>query len=108
MGERWIDEMQQELERWQAIQEEARNPKDFLIADPDYRDVVVGTARYLLDAIRYWVLCGTEPSLPLKMQIDTANIYRQIGPARLKEQAEWLKATATPGDPFEGLLFDDE
>jgi hypothetical protein len=108
MGELWTDEIELELQRWQAIKAEAENPKDFLIPDPDYRDVVVGIAHYLLAATRYWVLGGTEPPLPLKMLIDTVNIHRQIGPARLKEQEEWLKADPMVGDPFEGLFFDDD
>ena len=109
MGELWTDERQTDLERLQAIKAEAEQPpKDYLIADPDYRDVVVGIAQYLLAATRYWVLGGTERPLPLKMLIDSANVDRQIGPARLKECEEWMNANPMVGDPFEGLFFDDD
>ena len=108
MGEMWTTEMQEELERWQAIKAEAEHPKDFLIPNPGLRDVFRGLAEYLAEAIKYWVLGGTEPPLPLKMLIDTANIHRQIGPARLKECEEWLRENPMVGDPFEGLFFDDD
>ena len=37
-----------------------------------------------------------------------SSVFPQIGPARLKEQEEWLRANPMKGDPFEGLLFDDD
>ena len=49
MGQRWTDEMQADLERWQAIEEEAASPKDFLIPDPSFRDVPRGLVRSRLN-----------------------------------------------------------
>jgi len=87
----------------EASVELADRPKDFLIADPGYRDVVVGLAHYIVAAIRYRVVGGWRP-LSLRLQIESANIRRQIGPARLKECAEWLEANPMEGeDLFEGL-----
>ena len=109
MGELWTSEMERELQRWQAVQEEAaRNPKDFLIAyDINMNDRLRGFARYAVAALRYWAVGGWKP-LPLRLQIESANIHRQIGPARLKECEEWLRANPMVGDPFEGLFFDDD
>ncbi len=107
MGERWTEEMQAELERWQAIEEEAANPKDFLIAhDINMGDRLRGFGHYAVAVLRYWALGGWRP-LSLRLQIESANIRRQIGPARLKENREWLEANPMVGDPFEGLFFDD-
>ena len=105
MGQIWTDEMQ---EHWQAIEEEAANPKDFLIAhDINMHDRLRGLARYTVAAITYWTLGGDKP-LSLRLEMESANIDRQIGPARLKECREWLKADPMVGDPFEGLYFDDD
>jgi hypothetical protein len=78
-------------EHWKAVCEEAANPTDFLIAhDINLNDRLRGLFRYALDAIRYRILGGWKP-LPLRQQIETANIERQIGPAREAEAAAWLK-----------------
>ena len=106
MGQLWTNAME---ERWRAIQEEAANPKDFLIAHHiNMNDRLRGLARYVVAAIRYRTVGGVEPFLSLRQQIETANIDRQIGPERQAEAAAWLKETATEEDPFEGLFFDDD
>jgi len=88
MGQLWTDEME---EHWQAVFAEAANPKDFLIAhDINLNDHLRGLFRYAVAAIQYRLLGGWEP-LPLRQQIETANIERQIGPERLKDCREWLK-----------------
>ena len=110
MGELWTDEMEAELERWQAIKAEAENPKDFLVArDINMNDRLRGFARYAVLSIRYWAVGGHKP-WPLRQHIECANIDRQqrADPARLKECEEWLKANPMVGDPFEGLFFDDD
>ena len=91
MGERWTEARQRDLERWQAVQEEAANPQDFLIAhDLNMHDRLRGFARYTVAAITYRTLGGDKP-LSLRLEIESANIDRQIGPARLKECEDWLK-----------------
>lgn len=110
MGQLWTEEMEAELERWQAIEEEAANPKDFLIArNVNLNDRVRGLARYAAAAIRYWAVGGSKP-LSLSLRITCANIDRQrrADPVRQKECEEWLKADPMVGDPFEGLYFDDD
>ena len=101
MGQLWTDEMQADLERWQAIEEEAANPKDFLIVhDISMDDRLRGLARYAVEAITYWAVGGWKP-MPLRQQIETANINRQIGPERLAESKAFLKEEHEPSD------FDD-
>ena len=88
MGQLWTREHE---EHWQAVFAEAANPKDFLIAhDITMGDRLRGFACYAVAAIRHRVLGGWEP-LPLRQQIETANIERQIGPAREAEAAAWLE-----------------
>jgi hypothetical protein len=107
MGELWTDEMEAELERWQAIQEEAANPKDFLIAhDINIADRLRGLAHYAVAVLRYWAVGGWKP-LSLRLHVESSNIDRQLGPARLKECREWLETNPMEGDPFEGLYFDE-
>jgi hypothetical protein len=107
MGRLWTEEMQADLERWQAIEEEAANPKDFLIShDINMNDRLRGLARATVAALTYWTLGGDKP-LSLRLEIESANIRRQIGPARLKECREWIKANPMEGDPLEGLYFDE-
>ena len=88
MGQLWTSERE---EHWQAVFEEAANPTDFLIAhDINANDRLRGLFRYVVTALRYRVLGGWEP-LPLRQQIETVNIERQIGPERLKECEAWLE-----------------
>ena len=90
MGQIWTPAMERELKRGQSENAEAWSP-DFLIAhDINATDRLRGLFRYTLDAIRYRILGGWKP-LPLRQQIETANIERQIGPAREAEAAAWLE-----------------
>jgi hypothetical protein len=108
MGELWTDEMEAELERWQAIKAEAENPKDFLVArDVNLNDRLRGFAHYAVAVLRYWAV-GVSKPLPFRMLVDLANIDRLRDPARIKECEEWMKANPMVGDPFEGLIFDDD
>ena len=101
MGQLWTEEMEAELERWQAIEEEAASPKDFLIARHiNMNDRLHGFAHYAAAGLRYWVVGGWRP-LPLRQQIDSANIDRQIGRERLAEIEAWLKEE--PFDFFEDV-----
>ena len=108
MGELWTAEMEAELERWQVIQEEAANPKDYLLPQPNtMSDRLHGFARYVVAAIQYWAVGGWKP-MSLRLEIESANIRRQIGPARIKECEEWMKANPMEPDPFESLFFDHD
>ena len=108
MGQLWTDEMQADLERWQAAEEEAANPKDFLVArDINMNDFLRGFARYTVAVLRYWVF-GVSKPLPLRMLVDLANIDRLRDPAQQTECEEWMRANPMQGDPFEGLIFDDD
>ena len=74
----------------QAI-EEAANPKDFLIAhDINMNDRLRGLAHYAVAAIRYWIVGGWAP-LSLRLEVEFANIRRQIGPERLAESKAFLE-----------------
>ena len=65
---------------------------DFLIAhDVNMLDRLRGFARYAVAAITFRTLGGDNPFLNFHQQIESANIDRQIGPARLKECEDWLK-----------------
>ena len=69
MGELWTDEMEQELQRWQAIREEAANPKDFLVPhDINMNDRLRGLTRYAAAMLRYWAAGGRKP-LSLTLEI---------------------------------------
>ena len=106
MGQFWTDEME---EHWQAVVEEAANPKDFLVVrDVNVNDRLRGFIRYIVDPVRYRIVGGVEPFMSLWQQIESANIERQIGPERLKENREWLAAEADEDDPFEGFYFDED
>jgi len=108
MGQLWTDEMQAELECWQDSKAEAENPKDFLVArDINLIDRLRGLARYAVAVLSYWVF-GVSKPLPLRMLVELANIDRLRDPARQKECEEWMKANPMRGDPFEGLIFDDD
>ena len=86
MGELLTDE-----ERWQAIEEEAANPKDFLIAHGiNMTDRLRGLARYLVAVVRYWAVGGWKP-LTVRQQIESTNIDRQLGPDRLAEIAAFME-----------------
>lgn len=98
MGRLWTNEME---EHWQAIFEEAANPKDFLIAhDINMNDCLRGLAHYAVAAIRYWTVGGWEPA-SLRLVIESANIRRQIGPERIAESKAFLEE-----EPFDFGDFD--
>ena len=62
MGQLFTEEMQAELERWQAIEAEARNQVDCLIPSrPKLSDTLRGFARWFVAAIRYRTVGGWEP-----------------------------------------------
>ena len=62
MGQLFTEEMQAELERWQAIEAEARNPVDCLIPSrPNLSATLRGFARWFVAAIRYRTVGGWEP-----------------------------------------------
>ena len=109
MGERWTEAMQRDLEEWQDRKAEARRgPKDFLVAhDINMIDRLRGFAHYAVAVLRYWA-GGVSKPLPFRMLVDLANIDRLRDPARQKECEEWMKANPMKGDPFEGLIFDDD
>jgi hypothetical protein len=111
MGERWTEEMQRDLEQWQDDKAEAlRGPTDFLVArDINLIDRIRGVTLYAVLAIRFWAVGGHKP-WPLRQHIEVANTGRQLraDPARQKEIEEWMKANPMKGDPFEGLIFDDD
>ncbi len=90
MRQLWTREMEAELQRWQAIEEEAANPKDFLVAhDINLNDHLRGLVRYAVAAIRHRILGGWEPLFP-RQQIESANIQRHLGPERLVEIAAFI------------------
>ncbi len=90
MGQWWTDEMQADLERWQANQVEAPSPVDFLIVEPSFRDVLRGLASYVFEAIRYRILGGIESPWTLRQEIGFANVDHQLGSTRIAEVDRWL------------------
>jgi hypothetical protein len=90
MGQLWMDEMQADLERWQASQAEASSPVDFLIVKPSFRDVVRGLYNYIAAVIRCRLLGEVESPWSLHQEIGFANTNRQLGPARVAEVDDWL------------------
>jgi hypothetical protein len=92
------DEMQVDLERWQAI-EQAPSPVDFLIVEPDFSDVIRGLFSWVVAALRDRLLGGIESPWSLRQEIGFANTNRQLGPARVAEVEEWLSEEL---DFFEG------
>lgn len=107
MGQLWTDEME---EHWRAIFEEAANPKDFLVArDINMIDRLRGVTLYAVLPIRYWAVGGHKP-WPIRQHIEVANTQRQLrsDPDRQKEIEDWMKADPMKGDPFEGLIFDED
>jgi hypothetical protein len=95
--------MEADLQHWQAIEEEARNPDDFLIPDPNYRDVLRGLLNYVIAATRHRVLGGVGSPWTLRQEIGYANTARQLGPERIRECEEWLAEDLVEDDPFEGV-----
>lgn len=99
MAQRWTDEME---DHWQAVFDEAANPVDFLIArDISMGDRLKGLFRYALAAIRSSTVGGWKPA-SLRLEIESVNIRRQIGPARLAEIAAFMDE---PFDFFEHCDF---
>ena len=98
MGQLWTDEMERELQRWQAI-EEASSPVDFLIVEPSFRDVLRGLASYVFEAIRYRTLGGIESPWTLRQEIGFARVDYELGSARVAEVDNWLDEEL---DFFEG------
>jgi hypothetical protein len=90
MGQRWTDEMQTDLERWQASEAEPPSPVDFLIIEPGFRDVLRGLLSFVVAVIRYRLLGGVESPWSLRQEIGFANTNRQLGTARVVEIEEWL------------------
>lgn len=91
MGRLWADEMQADLERWRANQAEVPSPVDFLIVKPSFRDVLRGLANYVIEAIRYRILGGTESPWNLRQEIGFASIEHGLGRTRVAEIEEWLE-----------------
>ena len=90
MGQIWTPAMERELKRGQSENAEAWSP-DFLIAhDINANDCLRGLFRCAVAVIRYRILGGWEP-LPLRQEVEAANIERQLGPERLAEAGAWLK-----------------
>jgi hypothetical protein len=92
------DEMQVDLERWQAI-EQAPSPVDFLIVEPGFRDVVHGLYNYVAAVIRYRLLGEVESPWSLRQEIGFSDTDRQLGSARVAEVDRWLDEEL---DFFEG------
>jgi len=88
MGRLWTD---LDEEHWRAVFEKAADPQDFMLArDINTRDRVRGLARYVVAAIKYRIVGGWKP-LSLRQHIESINIERQIGPARMAENVAFLK-----------------
>jgi len=101
MAQRWTDAMES---HWQAVFEEAANPRDFMIArDINMNDRLRGLFRYAVAAIRCRIVGGWKP-LPLRQQIETVNIERQIGPDRLAESEGWLNEEPFDFSEHSGFL----
>lgn len=83
------DEMQADLESWQAI-EQAPIPVDFLIVEPSFRDVLRGLLSFVVAVIRYRIFGGAESPWNLRQEIGFKNTDRQLGPARVAQVEEWL------------------
>ena len=99
MGRLWTDEMEAELERWQAI-EEAPSPVDFLIVKPGFRDVLRGLLSFVVTVIRYRLIGGIESPWTLRQEIGFASVEHGLGRTRVAEIEEWLEEEL---DFFEGV-----
>jgi hypothetical protein len=120
MGQLFTEEMQAELERWQAIEAEARNPVDCLIPSrPKLSDTLRGFARWFVAAIRYRTVGGWEP-LSLRRLAreligrETEKNYVSAGVERdwtAEEDADFLEFCDTidvpPSDPELALAMED-
>ena len=90
MGQLRTDEMEAELESWQALQEGTSDPVDFLIVEPSFRDVLRGLLSYVAAVVRYRLLDGIKSPWNLRQEIGFADADRRLGPARVAEVDDWL------------------
>jgi hypothetical protein len=83
MGQRWTDEMQADLERWQASLEGAKATLTMETGSQTLHvsDVLRGLAAYCVSVVRHRVLRGAPPLWSLAQSIDYAAFTRRLGEA---------------------------
>ncbi len=116
MGQLFTEEMQAELERWQAIEAEARNPVDCLIPSrPKLSDTLRGFARWFVAAIRYRTVGGWEPLSLRRLARELIGRETErdyvLRPWTEEENSDFEKFCAsigeTPSDPEWAAAMDD-
>ena len=116
MGQLFTEEMQAELERWQAIEAEARNPVDCLIPSrPNLSDTLRGFARWIVAAIRYRTVGGWEPLSLRRLARELIGREAEkdfvVRPWTPEEDADFEKFCAsigeTPSDPAWAEAMED-
>ena len=102
MGQKWTDEMQTNLERWQASEDVSHTVEPAPIdAEPFvFRDILRGLAMYFVAAVRHRVFRGAPPVWSLAEQCDFARWRRRVGEPNTPEIEEWLEGDL---DIFEDL-----
>ena len=99
MGQLRTDEMEKP---WQAIQHEAANPKDPPIAhDIHMSDLLRGLAHDAAAVSRCRAVAAWGP-LPLRQQVESANIDRQIE----AERSRWYRAACDAATRSELAVID--
>jgi len=81
MGQMWTDEMQADLERWQASLNEAEATSTTATGVETLlvTDVLRGLATYCVAVIRHKFLRGAPPVWSLAQEIDYAGFCRRLG-----------------------------
>jgi hypothetical protein len=93
MGQRWTDEMQADLERWQASPDKAEATSTTATGSEALHvsDVLRGLAAYSVSVIRYKFLYGAPPVWSLAQAIDYAGFCRRLGEPLDPETKEWIE-----------------
>ena len=104
MGQIWTDEMQAELERWQASPDkaEATSTTATGLETLHVSDVLRGLAAYCVAVIRHKFLRGVPTVWSLAQAIDYAAFCRRLGEPVDSETKEWIEKDL---DIFEGVKF---
>jgi len=102
MGQLWTDEMQSDLERWQASPEGAEATLTTATGSETLHvsDVLRGLAAYCVSVIRHKVLRGAPPLWSLAQSIDYSAFCRRLGEPVDPETKEWIERDL---DIFEGM-----
>ena len=102
MGQIWTDEMQAELERWQASPDKAEATSTTATGWEvlHVSDVLRGLAAYCVAVIRHKFLRDAPPVWSLAQAIDYAAFCRELKSPLDPEIEEWIEGEL---DIFEGV-----